>query len=176
MGVVFLTSQIIGNNKLTLFLSNDELEDLGLCKKSAQGVEMKKVVVEAMRTLGVEYCGDMEIEMFNGKQGVLIFAMVGLVSVVRHIVFDDLENLIEAVGTLNELPLKSKLTYCWDKYWLEIRDFNEIAERVSLLLGEYGQHVSPEDYHEGVLEEYGTVIEEDDAIMKFRLAFHNLSR
>ena len=61
-----MTSQIIGNNRLALFLPNEELEDLGLCKKSAQGSEMKKVVVDAMRRLGVEY-RDMEIEMFNGK-------------------------------------------------------------------------------------------------------------
>ncbi|MGI6577711.1 MAG: hypothetical protein ACOX1Q_06690 [Eubacteriales bacterium] len=107
-----MTSQIIGNNTLALFLPHDEMEDLGLCRISAEGREMKKLVVDTMRNLGVESEGDMEIEIFNGKQGILIFAVVGLVPMVRYMVFNDLENLIEAVGTLNELPLKSKLTYC----------------------------------------------------------------
>jgi hypothetical protein len=171
-----VTSQIIGNNALALFLPHDEMEDLGLCRISAEGREMKKLVVDTMRNLGVESEGDMEIEIFNGKQGILIFAVVGLVPMVRYMVFNDLENLIEAVGTLNELPLKSKLTYCQGKYWLELKDFDETVEKVALQLGEYGQHIAADDFHEGVMEEYGTVIEENNAIAKFRYAFHNLSR
>ena len=171
-----MTSQIIGNNRLALFLPNEELEDLGLCKKSAQGSEMKKVVVDAMRRLGVECSGDMEIEMFNGKQGILVFAFVGLVSVVRIMAFDDLEDLIAAAGALNELPLKSKVTYCRGKYWLEIKDHNDIADRIALILSEYGRYADADEFLEGILEEYGTVIAENNAIAEFRSAFHNMTR
>ncbi len=166
-----MTSQIIGSNMLVLFLQHDELDELGLYNEVSECRDMKKLVVETLTNLGFESDGDMKIEVFNGKQGVLVFAEVEIEPIVHYMRFDDLDDLIDAVGAMNTQQMWSKLTYYMDNYWLEIRGSKKIVEKALLQLGEYGYHVSSCDYNEGVLEEYGTLIEESKAIETIRNAF-----
>jgi hypothetical protein len=173
LGVVFLTSQIIGSNMLVLFLQHDELDDLGLCCGATEGREMKRLVVDTLSNLGYESNGDMKIEVFDGKQGILIFAETDLESLVRYMMFSDLEDLIDAVGAINARQIRSKLTYYMDCYWLELRGARDAIEKAALQLGEYGHHIDAFDYNEGVLEEYGTLIEERNAIGTIRSAFYS---
>ncbi len=170
-----MTSQIIGNNKVALFLQEEELAEHGLCKHSSEGKEMKRLVVEALKDLGVQLDGNMEIEIFSGKEGILVFAVVGIIPTVRYMVFDNIESVIMAAGALSEMPMHSKLTYCDSKYWLEMRDFSDAAEKAALQLGEFGSHLKSEDYKEGVLEEYGKVVEEDNVFTIFRNVFFGKS-
>jgi len=167
-----VTSQIIGNNRVALFFQEEELAEHGLCSLSAECKEMKRFVVEALKGLGVPSDGNMEIEIFNGKEGMLVFAVVGIVPTIRYMVFDNLESFISATGVLKDTPVHSKLTYFDGMYWLEMRDFGDAAEKAALLLGEFGRRLEAEDFREGVLEEYGEVIEDDNVLGVFRNAFY----
>lgn len=168
-----MTSQIIGNNMLVLFLQLDELHELGLYQQPTEVREMKKLVVDTLSNLGFESDGDMEIEVFSGKQGVLVFAEAALKAVVRYMRFSDIEELIDAVGAMKTLEIRSKLTYCMGNYWLEFRGAKEEIEQATLQLSEYGHCVDTCEYNEGVLEEYGTLIEENSAIETIRNAFYS---
>lgn len=167
-----MTSQVIGNNKVALFLEEGDLAERGLCKLSSEGKELKRLVVEALKNSGIQSDGNMEIEIFNGKEGILIFAVVGIMPSIRYMVFDQVEALIEAAGVLLEFPLHSKLTYYEGRYWLEIKDFDETAEKTALQLGEFGRHLSAEEYREYIITEYGTVIEKENALRTFQRYFH----
>lgn len=167
-----MTSQIIGNNKVALFLQEKELAEHGLCKLSSEGREMKRFVVEVLKDLGVRSDGNMEIEIFSGKEGILVFAEVGLEPSVRYMVFDTLECFIEAVGVLNTFPIRSKLTYYDSRYWLAISDFDDTAEKAAMQLGEFGRHIRPDEYRDCFLDEHGEVIERDNALRRFRETFY----
>lgn len=168
-----MTSQIIGNNKVALYLEEKDLAERGLDQPSCEGDELKTLVLEMLGSLGIRTDGNMEIEIFNGGASILVFAIVGIDPSVSHLVFDDIELLIQAAGALIEFPLHSKLTY-WDrKYWLELKDFGDTAEKTALLLGEFGRHLAPEEYRECVLSEYGVVIEKDNVLRAFQRAFHS---
>lgn len=156
-----------------LFLQHDELHELGLYQKVTEIREMKHLVVDTLSNLGFESDGDMEIEVFNGKQGVLVFAEVDLEPAVRYLRFGDLENLIDAVGATSIIQIRSKLTYCMGEYWLELRGAKDVIDKATLQLGEYGQCVNTCDYNEGVLEEYGTLIKEGNAIETIRNSFYS---
>ena len=167
-----MTSQVIGKNKVALFLEEEELAERGLCKTSSEGVELKRLVIEALKESGIATSGNMEIEIFNGKEGILVFAVVGILPSIRYMVFDDIDTFIEAAGVLLELPLHSKLTYCDRKYWLELKDFDGTTEKAAIQLSEFGQCLDADQYKEFVLNEYGTVIEEDNALQTFQRFFH----
>jgi len=183
----------LGKDKIKIFLTFDDLSDRGINKEDLWNDVPKvhelfnEIMEQAYEELGFELSGPVAVEIFAlPAQGMVVIVSKGKNKLWNEdeldedlyslevtleetdaiiFAFHDFEELIAASKRISSFLMHGgKLYYYQDHYILvfDQRDVNDQAvDNVIALLSEYGE-VSP--ISKAVLEEYGKVVIEQDAV------------
>jgi hypothetical protein len=160
-----MTSQLIGSNRLAIYIEEEELKQHGILSGTSCNEQIKPLVESIFRSSGINARGDMEIEVYDSRAGLMVFAWVGELFSHEQLVFSTLDDLLDAADSLAQPVYRSDLIFYDGRYYLEICDFICSIKNSSMRLSEFGfkSHVPKE-----LLSEYGTHIAKGDAINKLR--------
>ncbi|MFV9510714.1 genetic competence negative regulator [Tepidibacillus sp. LV47] len=183
----------LGQDKIKIFLTFDDLSDRGIKKEDLWNDVPKvhdlfnEIMEQAYQELGFELSGPVAVEIFaipaqgmvvivsRGKQRIWneeefdddLFALEVTLEESDAIIFafKDFEDVLSAAKTINPYLLYGGTLYYYKEHYILLIDPMDVRdngiETFIALLSEYGE-VSP--ISKAVLEEYGTVIIEEDAV------------
>ncbi|TCS84115.1 genetic competence negative regulator [Tepidibacillus fermentans] len=183
----------LGQDKIKIFLTFDDLSDRGIKKEDLWNDVPKvhdlfnEIMDQAYQELGFELSGPVAVEIFaipaqgmvvivsRGKQRIWneeeldddLFALEVTLEESDSIIFafKDFEDVLSAAKTINPYLMYGGTLYHYKEHYILIIDPIDVrdngVETFIALLSEFGE-VSP--ISKAVLEEYGTVIIEEDAV------------
>ncbi len=183
----------LGQDKIKIFLTFDDLSDRGLKKEDLWNDIPKihdlfnEIMEQAYDELGFELAGPVAVEIFAiPAQGMVVivsrgknklwddegldddlFALEVTLEESDSIIFafKDFENVIDAAKRINSYLIYGGTLYYYKNHYILIIDQIDVNEKsledLIAMLSEYGE-VSP--ISKAILEEYGKVVMEDDAI------------
>ena len=160
----------IYNNGIALYTNLEELRTKGISANFINSRETVEMIKEGFNQIGISIPGAVEVEAYINGKTVLIFAyLCSLTETAACIfLFENFENLISAVHSINQMPSAS--LFKWqDKYYLVIHSPCEGCKLSPL--SEYGHSLSPGEITLPFLKEHGHDIAKGDAINILRRAF-----
>ena len=155
----------IGDRDFSVYICSRELIERNINPLSFSAAEAKKLVGDAF--VGKKYGDRMKIEMFPGKDEVLLFVHIGA-SEPTFFAFRDSESLISAIEESSAEDLEI-LTYINNTYYLAVYPFSEKDG-----LGgfeEFGEKVSAPPEFELYLREHGEYFLENKEIKSLKRLF-----
>lgn len=152
--------QNVGKSCITLFIEGDELADRGVAPDSLNVEQAAEFLKTALYRLGRPLWDSAVIEMFPGRDSVLIFAR-RRGGAPAFFAFDDIEPVIIAADCL-EADIPSRLTYIDGAYVLTVHPWE--GEPVPAALYEFGTEIKVTERYELHLLEHGEEIIGDYAV------------
>ncbi len=172
-----MESQLIGDKRLALIVQKSELAKYGINPAESRGEDYVALVDNTLRLSGIVTGGNVEIELFDGPENVMIFAEFDQAEMSAAVVFGEVEDLIEGIGVLGELPttpqIKSSLTYYKSRYWIELAGPHKCVNSLLTQLCEFGHIKTMSPHIKEALQNRGVLLGCGDAIRTLHSAFFN---
>ena len=154
-----MTIQPISTASVALYLTPADLQERGVCPEQLDLERTLEIAREAFEQAGLPLEGDLEIEAYPEKCGVLVFARLHPPQELVYS-FRSWEELLCAVACLAE-PLPDGTLSQWrGRYWLTLPAREQAA---GARLSEFGQLETADPYITARLAEYGIPLLEQDA-------------
>jgi len=153
-GGPFMIISHIGNRAVSLYITEAELKERNLAIETINQDQVQCLLAVALRESRLDGWEAAELEVFPGRDAVLLFARRKS-GVPRHLLFSDFETLLHAVRLCPDV-LPSALSRTKGGYLLTAYPFE--GENLPAVLYEFGRELGQSAYLTAHLKEQGETL------------------